>query len=276
VKISLIPELPSPSLRGGWLTIPRPWPLRLGPAEEDIGSIVSWVVWKEVTLQLDGIQWGMSLQDGLAYIPWTLVPFGMIPIGPGSRPPEDRPKTVIKITSLTHLLTCPSLTTPPSPDHSSATSRHAILSLTQDSHDTSQLSHDPNNIHEHLIILLCNGIWPFGKSVSVKGSTESAVLWEAFRHGRLIPHRQDTLEGFRITEYLVPPQRLIWWCTIFIILPQCCFLYCSLLSLFTCDVIVLLLCWFIHSHDPLLFRLIHQHSHTPCYSFSFGICFPLG
>jgi len=73
-------------------------------------SIVGGVV--EVTLQLDGIQWGTSLQDGLAYIPWTLAPFGMIPIGPGSSSSEDRP-TVIKITSLTHPLTHPSLTTPP-------------------------------------------------------------------------------------------------------------------------------------------------------------------
>jgi len=40
----------------------------------------------------------------LAYIPWTLVPFNMIPIGPGSSSSEDRP-TVIKITMLTHLLT---------------------------------------------------------------------------------------------------------------------------------------------------------------------------
>jgi len=159
-------------------------------------------------LQLDGIQWGTSLQDGLAYIPWTLAPFGTIPIGPGSSSSEDRP-SVIKITSLTHPLTRPSLTSPPSSDHSSATSRHVIFSLTHDSHDTSRLSHDPNDIHDHLIILLCNGIRPFGESVSVKGSTESAVLCEAFRHGRPIPHRQDTLEGFGITDYSVPPQRLI-------------------------------------------------------------------
>ena len=44
--------------------------------------------------------------------PWTLAPFGMIPIGPGPSSSEDRP-TVIKITSLTHPLTHPSLTTPP-------------------------------------------------------------------------------------------------------------------------------------------------------------------
>jgi len=160
-------------------------------------------------LQLDGIQWGTSLQDGLAYIPWTLAPFGMIPIGPGSSSSKDRP-SVIKITSLTHPLTHSSLTSPPSSDHSSATSRHVIFSLTHDSHDTSRLSHDPNDIHDHLIISLCNGIRPFGESVSVKGSTESAVLQETFRHGRPIPHRQDTLEGFGITDYSVPPQRLIW------------------------------------------------------------------
>ena len=178
VKISLEPESPSSSLRGGRLMIPKPWPSRLGPAEEDIQSIVGWEVWLEVTLQLDGIQWGTSLQDGLAYIPWTLVPFGMIPIGPGSSSSEDH-STIIKITSLTHPLTRPSLTTPPSSNHLSATSRHVIFSLTHDSHDTSQLSHNPNNIHNHLIILPCNGIRPFGKSVSVNGSTESAVLWEA-------------------------------------------------------------------------------------------------
>jgi len=111
----------------------------------------------------------------LAYIPWTLAPFGTIPIGPRSSSSKDRP-SVIKITSLTHTLTHPSLTTPPLTDHLSAASRHVILSLTHDSHDTSQLSHDPNNIHDHLIISLCNGIWPLGESVSVKGSTESAVL----------------------------------------------------------------------------------------------------
>ena len=155
----------------------------------------------------------------------------MIPIGPESSSSEDR-STVIKITSLTYPLTHPSLTTPPSSDHLSATSRHVIFSLTHDSHDTSRLSHDFYDIHDHLIILLCNGIRPFGDSVSVKGSTESAILWEAFRHGRPIPHRQDTLEGFGITHYSVPPQRLIWWCTIFIILPWRRSLYCSSLSNF--------------------------------------------
>jgi len=50
--------------------------------------------------------------DGLAYISWTLAPFGMIPIGPGSSSSKDRP-TVIKITSLTHPLACLSLMTPP-------------------------------------------------------------------------------------------------------------------------------------------------------------------
>ena len=135
-----------------------------------LGSVV-----EKVTLQLEVIQWGTSLQDDLAYIPWTLAPFGMIPIGLGSSSSEDR-STVIKITSLTHPLTRPSLTTPPSSDHSSATSRHVIFSLTHDSHDTSRLSHDFYDIHDHLIILLCNGIRPFSASVSVKGSTESAVL----------------------------------------------------------------------------------------------------
>ena len=37
------------------------------------------------------------------------------------------------------------------------------------------------------------------------------------------------------------------------------FLYCS--------------CWFICSHNPLLFRDLYQHSHTPFCSFTFGICF---
>ena len=126
-------------------------------------------------LQLDGIQWGTSLQDGLAYIPWTLAPFGMIPIGLGSSSSEDRPDChqdyVADSSAYASFSHDPTFT-----DHLSATSRHVILSLTQDSHDTSRLSHDLNNIHDHLIILLCNGIQPFGESVSVKGSTESAVL----------------------------------------------------------------------------------------------------
>jgi len=50
--------------------------------------------------------------DVWVYISWTLAPFGMIPIGPGSSSSKDCP-TIIKIMLLTHLLTCPPLTTPP-------------------------------------------------------------------------------------------------------------------------------------------------------------------
>ena len=71
----------------------------------------------------------------------------------------------------------------------------------------SWLSHNPHDIYDHLIVLLRNGIRPFSKSVSVLGSTESAILQEAYRHGQPIPHRQDTLEGLWITNLPVPPQR---------------------------------------------------------------------
>jgi len=174
-------------------------------------------------------------------------------------------------------------------------------SVTNDSHDTSWLSHDPHDIYNHLIALLCNGIRPYGESTSVKGSTESAVLQEAFRRGRPIPHRQNTLEGLWITDSLVPPQRSsgTWLmtshgpATIFMThvgrpifryyilalavqgptrlspldrwpgysFPMTSFLHCS--------------CWFIHSHDPLLFHYLYQHSHTPFLLFPFWYMFLL-
>jgi len=163
----------------------------------------------------------------------------------------------------------------------------------------SWLSHDPHKIYNHLITLLCNGIQPFSKSTSVKGSTESTVLQEAFRHGWPIPHRQDMLEGLWITDSSVPPQQSsgIWLMTshnpvmIFMIHHSCSIfrpyilalaiqgptrfkspwsaarLFFLMISFLYCS------CCFIHSHDPLLFHYLYQCSHTPFCSFPFGKCF---
>jgi len=107
------------------------------------------------------------------------------------------------------------------------------------------------------------------------------------------------LEGLWITNSLVPPQRSsgIWLmtshnpATIFMIHPGSSIFRLYILALacqgstrlrpldqrsgysFLMISFLYCSCWFIHSHDPLLFHNLYQHSHTPFCSFPFGICF---